>query len=71
MPRIVAFFACSVVCVASTLPTHAEERAGVVETIDAENGIVMLSDGTRYLLPHSLDSTSVHQGMQVHLLITR
>lgn len=69
MPRIVAFFACSVVCVASSLPAHAEERAGVVEQIDAESGTVMLADGTRYLLPQTLDSATVHRGMEVHLLI--
>lgn len=69
MPRIVAFFTCSVVCVAASLPVHAEEKGGIVEQVDREAGIVVLSDGSRYLLPQTLDRTVVEPGMEVHLLV--
>lgn len=71
MPRIVAFFACSVVCVAASLPAQADETAGVIERVDVGSRTVLLNDGTRYLLPTGLDSSTVHAGMVVHLIVAR
>lgn len=66
--RIVAFFASSFLLVSITIPSMAEEAAGVVETVDRESTRLTLSDGTSYLLPSEFDYGAVHPGMRVHVI---
>lgn len=67
--RILAFFACSFLTVALTIPALAEEVGGTIEEIDRERSQLKLSDGSIYILPDNFDFEQVSPGMDVVLLV--
>ncbi|MEF2070435.1 DUF1344 domain-containing protein [Consotaella aegiceratis] len=66
--RIVAFFACSFLSVALTIPALAQETAGRVVEIDQANAMLRLEDGSIYLLPPEFDYAAVEPGMEVYVI---
>ena len=65
---VVAFFTCSVLVVAPTIPAHALEAEGTVEAVDTASRLLTLSDGSCFGLPQGFDLEGVGAGTLARLV---
>lgn len=67
--QIIAFFASSFLCVAMTIPVRAEEKSGVIASVDRERALLTFDDGSSYALPGDFDYAAVEPGMEAHVIL--